>query len=95
MTAKRVSPVSESSLKVHEVPSDEVRIFPPTAINMLFPKVIPLRSFVIPEVLEVHEVPSDEVRMVPGFLTVTKMLFRPSKYSIGSIYLGKCRRNIK
>ena len=55
------------------VPSEEVRIVPlsksisspPTAMNVLFPKVKPEISCVVPEVLEVQVIPSDEVRMVP------------------------------
>ena len=56
--------------------SDEVRMVPelPTATKVLFPKVIPLRPFVVPEVLEVHVIPSGDVRMVE-LCTATKVLF--------------------
>ena len=63
------------------IPSEEVRMVPlsPPATNVLFPKVTPQSSFVVPEVLEVHVVPSDEVRMVPEPVslspTTTKVLF--------------------
>ena len=61
------------------VPSEEVRMVPdsPPATNVLFPKVTPHSSFVVPEVLEVHVVPSGEVKMVPVSLspTATNVLF--------------------
>ena len=64
-------------LKVHVIPSEEVRIVPapPTATKVLFPYVTPPRRFEVPEVLEVHEVPSEEVRTVPETPTTTKVLF--------------------
>ena len=53
--------------EVHVEPSDEVIIVPelPTATKVLFPKVIPLRSFEVLEVFIVHEVPFDDVTMEP------------------------------
>ena len=44
-----------------------MRIVPelPTATKVLFPKVIPLRSFEVLEVFSVHKVPFDEVTMEP------------------------------
>ena len=47
----------------------------PTVTKVLFPQVIPVSLFDVPEVLEVQDVPSDEVRMVPEEPTVTKVLF--------------------
>ena len=66
-TPLRLTDVPEV-LEVQEVPlSEEVRIVPesPTAMKILFPKVIPSRSSEEPEVLEVHMIPSAEVKMVP------------------------------
>ena len=63
----------------HVVPlSDEERIvsLQPTVMYLLFPKVSPVRVFIVPEVLEVHVVPyNDEVKMVPLIPTATKVLF--------------------
>ena len=52
-------------LKVHEVPSGEVKMVPesPTPTKVLFPYVISLREFEVPDVLLVHVVPSAEVRI--------------------------------
>ena len=60
-------------LEVHEVPSGEVRMVPPspTTTKVLSPKVIPERLLLVPEFLDDHEVPSDEVRMVPESPTAT------------------------
>ena len=65
-------------LEVHVVPlSVEVRIVPelPTATKVLFPKVIPLRSFEVLEVFSVHKVPFDEVTMEPPAPTTINELF--------------------
>ena len=60
-------------LRVHEVPSEEVRIVPesPTATKVLFAKVTPYNHFEVPEVLDVHKVPSEDVRIIPESPTET------------------------
>ena len=73
VTPKSRSVVPEV-LDVHVIPSDEVRMVPdpPTATNLLFPKVTPFKVCDEPEVLEVQVVPLSEVQMVPELPTVTK-----------------------
>ena len=76
MTLRRSSVVPEVR-EVHVEPSDEVIIVPelPTATKVLFPKVIPLRSFEVLEVFSVHKVPFDEVTMEPPAPTTINELF--------------------
>jgi hypothetical protein len=45
----------------------------PTATNVLFAWVIPIRKLDVPEVLEAQVVPSEEVRIIPDSPTATKV----------------------
>ena len=47
----------------------------PTATQVLFLNVTPLRVFDVPEVFEVQFIPSDDVRIVPEPPTAKKVLF--------------------
>ena len=47
----------------------------PTATNVPFAWVIPIRKLVVPEVLGVHALPSEEVRIIPPWPTATKVPF--------------------
>ena len=63
---------------VHKFPSEEVIMVPelPADTKVLFPKVTPLRSFVVPEVLLVHAlVTSGDVRMIQFGFTATNVPF--------------------
>jgi hypothetical protein len=45
----------------------------PTATNVPFAWVTPIRKLDVSEVLEVHVIPSEEVRMIPPSPTATKV----------------------
>ena len=62
-------------LQVQEVPFDEVSMVPVLSplivMNLLFPKVIPMRVDVVPEDLLSQEVPLSEVSIFPELPTAT------------------------